>query len=249
MGMFDGVVDEYDAARPSYPAALYDVLESTAGRLRSRAVLDAGAGTGVATRQLAERGARVAAVDVGLTMLQRAVARSPGLSAVTADAAALPVRSASVDLVCFAQSWHWVPQAEGAAEVARVLRPGGWWAAWWSHPWADDTPWWDAYQEVLERSGASYSRHQRDVDWAQEAVARQGAFVAPKRHIIPWDRTVTIDAWITDLSSHSYVLALAAQARQQLLQAVHGILLTAFPANEMTVPYQTRLWLAARGPS
>ena len=90
-------------------------------------------------------------------MLQRAVARSPGLGAVTADAAALPVRSASVDLVCFAQSWHWVPQPEGAVEVARVLRPGGWWAAWWSHPWADDTLWWDAYQEVLERSGGSYS--------------------------------------------------------------------------------------------
>ena len=63
---------------------------------------------------------------------------------------------------------------------------------------------------------------------------------------------MTIDAWITDLSSHSYVLALPPQARQQLLQAVQAVqavLLAAFPGNAMTVPYQTRLWLAARGPS
>jgi SAM-dependent methyltransferase len=248
MGMFDGVVEQYDAARPSYPPALYDLLESTAGGLEGRAVLDAGAGTGVATRQLAEHGADVTAVDVGLAMLQRAVARSPGLRAVTADAASLPVRSASLDLVCFAQSWHWVQQADGAAEAARVLRPGGWWAAWWSHPWADGTRWWEDYQELLERSGAGYSRHQREVDWAQEAVARQDAFSPPQRHIIPWDRAVTIDSWITDLSSHSYVLALPPEPRQRLLQAVHAVLLTAFPDGEMIVPYQTRLWLAARVP-
>ena len=46
--------------------------------------------------------------------------------------------------LCFGQSWHWVNQKLGANEAARVLRSGGWWAAWWNHPWADSEDWFDS---------------------------------------------------------------------------------------------------------
>lgn len=58
---FGTVADEYDNARPSYPAAVYESL----GDLDGLCSLDVGAGTGIATRQLLERGARVVAVDPG----------------------------------------------------------------------------------------------------------------------------------------------------------------------------------------
>ncbi|HEX4777867.1 MAG TPA: methyltransferase domain-containing protein, partial [Acidimicrobiia bacterium] len=83
---FDPVVELYDAARPSYPDAVYDALEPLAGSL----VLEGGAGTGIATRALLSRAARVVPFDVGPGMLSRAVSRSPGLRAVVADGARLP---------------------------------------------------------------------------------------------------------------------------------------------------------------
>lgn len=133
MPSFDPVVDAYDAARPSYPDDVYDAL----GPLRGLLVLEGGAGTGIATRALASRGARVVAYDIGVAMLARAVARSPGLPAVVADGARLPFRDGCADLICFAQSWHWLAAEQRRSEVARVLHPGGRWAAWWSHATAD----------------------------------------------------------------------------------------------------------------
>jgi SAM-dependent methyltransferase len=114
--LFDDAAAEYDTARPSYPSGLYDLLEVLVGGLAGKLVADGGAGTEVATRQLADRGARVVAFDPGVGMLLRAVRRTPGLPAMVADAGAVPMRSCSLDMICFAQSWHWVDQrAAGSA--------------------------------------------------------------------------------------------------------------------------------------
>ncbi|NQU36355.1 MAG: class I SAM-dependent methyltransferase, partial [Actinobacteria bacterium] len=37
----------------------------------------------------------------------------------------IPLPDASADLVVGAQMWHWVDQQKAAAEIARVLKPGG----------------------------------------------------------------------------------------------------------------------------
>ena len=84
----ESVADEYDRARPSYPDGIYDAL----GPLNSLRVLDIGAGTGIATRQLLDRGADVIAIDPGRNVLTRATGRTVGLPVVVADGAALPVK-------------------------------------------------------------------------------------------------------------------------------------------------------------
>jgi ubiquinone/menaquinone biosynthesis C-methylase UbiE len=143
---FDPVAADYDAGRPGYPDGLFTALEESTGPLAGALVLDAGAGTGIATRQLAARGARAIALDIGEQMLRRAQARSPDMNCLLADGNAIPIRSESIDLACFAQSWHWFDPERASWEVARVLRPGGHWTAWWSHAWADGQPWFDTYQ-------------------------------------------------------------------------------------------------------
>jgi ubiquinone/menaquinone biosynthesis C-methylase UbiE len=80
---FDAVADEYDAARRSYPRAIYDAL----GAIEGKAVLDVGAGTGIATRQLLAWGALVVAVDAAPAMLARAASLTPGLRRIVADGA------------------------------------------------------------------------------------------------------------------------------------------------------------------
>lgn len=125
------------------PDLVYDAL---AGALlahgpawRGLRVLDVGAGTGTAARRLADAGADVVATDTAASML--AVARGRcACRPFVADAAALPVRDATVDAVVMGFVLnHLAAPATALAEAARVTRPGGWvLASTWSR--TDDHP-------------------------------------------------------------------------------------------------------------
>jgi SAM-dependent methyltransferase len=240
---FDTVADEYDSARPSYPPAVYESL----GDLDGRCVLDVGAGTGIATRQLLERGARVVAVDPGQTVLIRAIARTSGLPAVVADGAQLPIQDQTTDLVCFAQSWHWLDEETRVQEVHRVLRDGGRWAGWWSHARADTEDWFDEYWSAIEASCPGTHRDQRNTDWGA-TVDVPGMFTVAPREVVPWTRSISTEEWLTDQASHSYVAALGAHDRRELLAQLQRVVEREFPAGTMTVRYETWLWTATRTP-
>jgi SAM-dependent methyltransferase len=241
---FDSAAWEYDAARPSYPKEIYAILEAQSGGLTDRVVGDGGAGTGVVSRQLLERDAIVIAFDPGAGMLRQARGRTPGLRAVIAEAGAIPLRSDVLDLLCFGQSWHWVQQNQGVHEAARVLKSGGLWAAWWNHPWADSEEWFDTFCALLETRCPGYTRDSRDVDWCSQVIAVSGLFLSPQRHIVPWDRQVTIEDWLVDLRSHSYVIDLEEPETTRLINDVEALLRKRFEEGTMAVPYQTRLWTA-----
>lgn len=91
--------------------------------LAGRIVLDAGAGTGAASRALAAQRARPIAMDLSFGMLAWNAARPP--SAV-ADIRALPLATDSVDdaVAAFVLNHLTDPEA-GLAELTRVTRPGG----------------------------------------------------------------------------------------------------------------------------
>ncbi len=248
--MFDPLAQDYDAARPSYPDAIYQALEDAAGPLAGKLVLDGGAGTGIATRQLAGRGARTVGLDIGEQMLRRAQARSPGSCFLLADGNTLPLRDGCVDLVCFAQSWHWFDHDRATSEVARVLRPGGHWAAWWNQEWAEGEEWFDAYQAELEAACRDYVRpRHRDPRWAHERLARGGRFEPASQVLVGWTWRLGLDRWLAYERSKSYVGELPPAARERLLARIAGIARARFPDGRMAVPYRTRLVLARRRPS
>lgn len=236
---FETVADEYDAGRPIHPADVYDALEPLAGRR----LLDVGAGTGISTRSLLARGADVVAVDMGPAMLRQARSRTPDLPAVIGDGAALPVRSGTADLVCFAQSWHWIDELTRVAESRRALRPGGRWAAWWSHPHDDDAPWFDEYWTAIERSCHGVHRSQRDADWAA-TIADPARFDPARQLTISWVRDVSVDDWLTDQVSHSYIAALASRPRAELLHELRSIAGRHFSDGAMSIRYETKLLTA-----
>ncbi len=100
-------------------------------RVAPSVVVDAGAGTGHASRQLARhfRKAQVIALDVSPAMLRQA-GRQQGLwrrfDRLCADAARLPLADASVDLVYSNLMLQWCDDLDAVfAEVRRVLKPHG----------------------------------------------------------------------------------------------------------------------------
>lgn len=90
--------------------------------------LDLGCGEGHNTRLLADRGARVVALDIADSFIEAAVAEDGGrgISYLMGDGARLPFRTASFDAVTAFMSLMDVATPEQTlCEIARVLRPGG----------------------------------------------------------------------------------------------------------------------------
>lgn len=96
-------------------------------------VLDLACGTGTTALLLAEEhGSEVVGVDMGVGSLTRARVRAAGrgldhhVRLLSADAERLPLKQASVDVVVCECAFCTLPDKRAAAaELARVLRPGG----------------------------------------------------------------------------------------------------------------------------
>lgn len=128
---FSGVAGTYAAARPAYPAELFDAI---AAHVPAQAhVWEPGCGSGQATRDLAARFAHVHATDPSEAQLAAHWARTSrvaGVTLATEPGEHTWLFDASVDLVAVAQALHWFDVPAFFAECDRVLRPGGVLAAW-----------------------------------------------------------------------------------------------------------------------
>jgi len=211
--LFAAVADLYDDVRPDYPDRLYDVLAEAVGSLPDKVVLDLAAGTGLATRALLARGARVIATDIASGMLATLRRRTPSVPAVAGRAEALPFRDDSVDLAVCATAWHWMNVAVALGELRRVLRPGGHLALWWAnHRVGDGIEWEDAQSAVFDRWKVERGSRAPDASGvgprdAAEDLRRRGLDVIVETELT-WQRTVSREQHLRVLRTHSDNLVL-----------------------------------------
>lgn len=111
-----------------------DLMWDAFGVPDATTVVEIGAGTGMFAREFAERmpdDGTLVAVDsepLMLAWMTEHLAPGPGarITPILADAAALPLGDASVDLVYSVNLWHELDDSVAAlAEAMRVLAPGG----------------------------------------------------------------------------------------------------------------------------
>jgi SAM-dependent methyltransferase len=239
---FDTVAANYAAGRPDYPAALYDTLAATLGRpLTGADVVDLGAGTGIASRQLAGRGAVVTAVELSGPMLAELAATSPGVRPVRGSATALPLRDHCADLVTSAQAWHWMDPALAVPEFVRILRPGGVFAAWWNQTHRDSA--WEHEQERRIEAADPNWRQVSGPYGKRDYEFGENADLAVATHEFEWRRTVTLDRHLDNLVSKSYIAALP--DRDGFLRTERAILSEAFPDGLVTERFGTFLVTAS----
>ncbi|WP_062210617.1 class I SAM-dependent methyltransferase [Streptomyces sp. NBRC 109706] len=242
---FNAVAAEYAAARPDYPPTHYDAVEELLGRpLTGLRVLDVGAGTGKATRALAERGARVTAVEPGAEMAAQLRAAGPGVGLVRGNGDALPFADSSADLITYAQAWHWTRPEVALPEALRVLRPGGALALWWNRP--DLTvPWLD--EQAARLKEALPSHHVGDITRtvAGHLTALEPA-LRPVYRETSWQRTVPLATHLANLATHSSFAVLDPEETRPVLAREAQIVGELFPDGRIVEPYTVRLTFLPR---
>jgi ubiquinone/menaquinone biosynthesis C-methylase UbiE len=130
--LYDGSAETYERYRPTYPTATLETLKSRLGsRVHAGKALDAGAGTGIFSRQLLSalpELAEVACVEPNEDMLRvgmRACAAFPQIRYQRGFAEALPVADGVFVLVTASAAANWFDRPRFLREVVRVLVAGG----------------------------------------------------------------------------------------------------------------------------
>lgn len=132
-GRFSDRVAEYRKFRPSYPAGAMDAILDGLGEAGTLLAADIGAGTGISSRLLADRGVRVAAIEPNAQMREGGRAEpNDRIRWLAGTAEATGLDAASVDIVLCAQAFHWFEPTAALREFRRILRARGRLALMWN---------------------------------------------------------------------------------------------------------------------
>ncbi|MBO0855503.1 MAG: methyltransferase domain-containing protein [Nocardia sp.] len=242
----------YDRTRQPYPQALVDrIVAASPGR----DVLDVGCGTGIAARQFQAAGCDVRGVEPDSRMAD--FARRHGTPVEVATFEDWEPGDATFNTVIAATAWHWIDPAIGAAKAARLLRPGGLFAALWH---AFQTPAQvqeavaTAYERIvpdspvdLRATGSLQDAYRPILSKAADALRATSAFGDVEEWRYRWQRSYTRDEYLDQLPTQGIFTGLETERLSPLLAAV-GSAIDEYCGGGFVMEYSTVALTAVRRP-
>ncbi|MBC7834780.1 MAG: class I SAM-dependent methyltransferase [Phycisphaerales bacterium] len=240
-GRFSDRAGDYVRFRPSYPSAAINALLTGLGDPGGLTAADVGAGTGISTRLLADRGVRVRAVEPNAAM-REAAAVHPRITWIAGTAEDTTLESRSVELVLCAQAFHWFKPDEALAEFARILTPGGRLALMWNQR-DDRDPLTHGYIETIRRHGGEHPAETRSLD--DGAIERSGVFGSVELFKTPYEQPLGEEALLGRARSASYVPK-SGPAHERIMRELRELHRShAGPDGIVMMKYQTVIYMAA----
>ncbi|NJP34050.1 class I SAM-dependent methyltransferase [Micromonospora thermarum] len=211
---FGAAAADYDRYRPRYPeAALRWALEGLAAPART---VDLGAGTDILARGLLALGHEVTAVEPDPGMRARFAATTPDAPALAGSAESVPLPDGYADAVLVGQAYHWFDRERAHPEIARVLRPGGVFAAIWNLR-DDRVGWVDELSRIAEIGDT--------VDHLREFVTGFSAhFSEPEWAEFPHATTLTPDELLGMVRTRSHYLVADRERRARVDRELRDLL-------------------------
>ncbi|MCL2884822.1 MAG: class I SAM-dependent methyltransferase [Oscillospiraceae bacterium] len=243
---FTGKAAVYARYRFDYPAAFLEYLYTEVGFGASAAIADIGAGTGILSKQLLQRGGEVTCVEPNGDMLAAARKALAGFSKVRfvqASAENTGLENHCVHFVTAAQAFHWFDRALFKRECQRILQGNGMAVLVWND-WDTDSPITRDIAEVRAqyRENAEGSLRTREIDPAAYAdFFREGRC---EYRIFRNDRTEGEEALIGGCLSVSDAPKEGSQQYDAFVQALRGIFKTYSTNGVLTLPQVTRSYVS-----
>jgi len=245
---FGAIADDYDRLRPGPPREAVDWLLPA----HCQVAVDVGAGTGLLTRLLASRAARVIAVEPDERMRAVLRARSPGVSVLEGTGEAIPLPDASADGVFVSSAWHWMDPELALPESARVLRDGGRlgliWAGRDRHvDWVRDIGRLAAAAHAGEASPENSAGRRRSLGGREVVLPETAAFSNVATRSFEFSRVMSADDIVDMLATYSGIITASPDDRAAALSSARAELRRRFPdRSEIEVPMRAWCWRADR---
>lgn len=170
----------------------------------------------------------------------RARLRRTGLEPIAAPAEDLPLGDGSVDAVACGDAWHWFDADRAAAEVHRVLRPGGALALVWRWPEDADTGW---ARVVGARLAGLRGEHPGFTgEQGREGLTRHGGFWPLEHVVVRYVHETDHAGALAAVASISYVARLPEPERAALLEELAAVI----PPGTHRTPTRADVWRTTR---
>lgn len=158
---FSNRVDSYTNYRPSYPKEAIDYLYNSVGLHSNSKIADIGAGTGIFSKLLLERGSYVIAVEPNQAMrtaAEQMLESEPNFQTISGSAESTGLPDQSVDFIVCAQAFHWFDRLAAQTEFRRILQPGGKVVLIWNSRLTTGNSFRTEYDQLLHTYGTDYEK-------------------------------------------------------------------------------------------
>ncbi|WP_386143886.1 class I SAM-dependent methyltransferase [Streptomyces yanii] len=227
---FGVMAEAYERFRPGYPVELFDMVMAYAGHPVLTA-LEIGAGTGKATRLLAQRGVRVTATEPDGAMLAELRKHVPA-NVRTVQAAFEDLRPGErYGLVYAAAALHWTYPEGRWSRMAELLEPGGVFASFGGPVRLADP----AVAEAVRAARAPFLESDEvpspdgtpeghDMQWPGTELQRSEWFTGVQQSVLERRLTMGARDYVGHLSTTSAYLVLPALEQEQVLGQIMQLL-------------------------
>ncbi|NES15971.1 MULTISPECIES: trans-aconitate 2-methyltransferase [Micromonospora] len=240
--LFGEVAGEYDEARPGYPPEIVDAVRAYHGGVPA-ALVEVGAGTGLATRTLLGLGAPMTCVEPDRRMAAALADRFPQVEVATVAFEEWTPPAGGVPALACAMAWHWLDPATRNRRAHDALAPGGTLAVF-GHRYAYADPAHAAAVAAAFAAADPPARGERPEGWFHADVVDSGLFVdvrsLPFRRLLPLDTA----AYLRLVSTFSPQLRRPPELRERVLAAL-GAAVDGF-GGTVVLDLRTTLVLARR---
>lgn len=241
---FSNRVENYVRYRPTYPAAVLDILHREIGLAPEWSLADVGSGTGISAELFLKHGNKVFAVEPNGPMraaAERLLASYRKFHSIDGTAEATTLRDRSVDAVIAAQAFHWFDHVKTGVECRRILKADRWAVLLWNTRRIDSTPFLRDYERLLKKYGTDYAQVRHENVDQSRLDPFYGAGNWRKRNVDNEQR-FTLDGLRGRALSSSYVPADGDPGQAAMLTELDELFAKYEQSGQVVIEYDTEIY-------